>query len=337
MLIGIAYDLRSEFAAAAAARPQAPDDLLEEFDSLATVEGIERALESGGHRVVRLGGGKALVRELLERPVDLVFNIAEGFGSRSREAHVPALCEMLGVPYTHSDPLTCATTLDKAVAKRLVAAVGVPTAAFEVIDDPRQVETCALTFPLFAKPLSEGSSMGIRDGTRCDDRHALEQRVRKILADYAQPALVEEFLPGVEATVGILGTGKTARVLGTMEIVPLCAAREDFVYSLDVKRDVNFAERLEYVVPPRQPKALIARMEEVALLAYRALDCRDVGRVDLRVGRDGEPKFLEINPLPGLKPGWSDLAILTEKAGLPYDRLILAIVEGAVQRLGLGR
>ncbi len=335
MLIGIAYDLKSDFAGSAGAREQAPDDLLEEFDSLATIEGIEGALRSGGHRVLRLGGGKTLVRALLDRPVDLVFNIAEGFGSRSREAHVPALCEMLGIPYTHSDPLTCATTLDKGVAKQLVAAAGIPTAPFAVVDDVRAVETLALAFPLFAKPLFEGSSMGIRDSARCDDRAALAVRVRTIVSDYSQPALVEEFLPGAEVTIGILGTGKSAHVLGAMEVVPLREAREDFVYSIEVKRDENYAERIEYVVPPRQPPVLIARMQEIALFAYRTLGCRDVGRVDLRVGRDGEPKFLEVNPLPGLKPGWSDLAILSVKAGMPYEKLILSIVAGAVERLGL--
>src|SRR5690349_1837515 len=151
---------------------------------------------------------------MLARPPELVFNIAEGFGSRSREAHVPAVCEMLGIPCTHSDPLTCAATLDKAVAKQLAAAAGIPTAKFAVLEDPRAVETLALEFPLFAKPLSEGSSMGIRDGARCDDRAALAARVKTIVEGYGQPALVEEFLPGAEVTVGILGTGSTARVLG---------------------------------------------------------------------------------------------------------------------------
>ena len=337
MLIGIAFDLKSDYAALAAQRAGAPDDLLEEFDSLATVEGIEAALVGAGHRVLRLGGGRTLLRNLLDTPVDLVFNIAEGFGTRSREAHVPAVCEMLGVAYTHSDPLTCATTLDKAVAKRLVAACKIPTAAFEVIDDVRALETLALPFPLFAKPLFEGSSMGIRDRARCDDRAALAARVARILADYGQPALVEEFLPGAEVTIGILGTGPTARVLGSMEVVPLRELREDFVYSIDLKRDLNFHERIEYCVPPRQSRELVARMEDVALAAYRALGCRDVARVDLRVARDGSPKFMEVNPLPGIKPGWSDMAVLANKVGMTYERLILSIVEAATERLGLGR
>lgn len=337
MLIGIAFDLKSDFEGLLARRAGAPDDLLEEFDALATVEGLEAALRGGGHEVRRLGGGRRLIQALMDQPVDLVFNIAEGLGSRSREAHVPAVCEMLGVAYTHSDPLTCAVTLDKAVAKRLVHACGVPTAAFEVIDDVRGLDALALSFPLFAKPLFEGSSMGIRDGARCDDAATLRRRVARILADYGQPALVEEFLPGVEATVGILGTGAGARILGCMEIVPLKEERSDFVYSLDLKRDVNFHERVEYCVPPRQPRELVERMQQIALAAYRALGCRDVGRVDLRVGRDGEPKFMEVNPLPGLKPGWSDLAVLAGKAGMPYERMILAIVEAAVERQGLAR
>lgn len=335
MLIGIAYDLKSDYESLAAQRAGAPDDLLEEFDSLATVEGIEAALQGGGHRVLRLGGGRRLLRALLDQPVDLVFNIAEGFGSRSREAHVPAVCEMLGIAVTHSDPLTCAVTLDKSIAKRLVAAAGVPTAAFEVVEDLRALEPLRLTYPLFAKPLFEGSSIGIRDSARCDDPQSLSRRVKQILADYDQPALVEEFLPGVEVTVGILGTGPTARILGSMEIIPLQVKREDFVYSLDLKRDVNFHEHIEYCVPPRQPAQLVARMEQVALAAYRALGCRDVARVDLRVGRDGEPKFLEINPLPGLKPGWSDLAVLANRSGMSYERLILSIAEGAAARRGL--
>lgn len=333
LCIGLAFDLKDDHLAHAPAG--APDDVFEEFDSLATIEGLEAALSGGGHRVRRLSGGRHFLEALLAQPVDLVFNLAEGFGSRSREAHVPAVCEMLRIPVTHSDPLTCAATLDKSVAKVLVAAAGVPTARGALLTRVDQIETLDLPFPVFVKPNGEGSSMGIVDRARCEDRAALAERVARIVADYAQPALVEEFLPGVEATVGILGTGEGARVLGTMEVVPLREPRDRFVYSLEVKRDVHFAARMEYVVPPRQPQALIDRMEQVALTAYRALGCRDVGRVDLRVGSDGEPRFLELNPLPGLKPGWSDLAVLAEKAGTRYEDLILAIVNEARARYGL--
>lgn len=331
--IGLAFDLKADHVAHAPAG--APDDLFEEFDSLTTIEGLEAALRAGGHRVRRLGGGRAFIEALLAQPVDLVFNLAEGFGSRSREAHVPAVCEMLRVPVTHSDPLTCATTLDKSVAKVLVAAAGVPTARGALLTRVEQVETLDLAFPVFVKPNGEGSSMGIVDRARCEDRASLAERVAQLVADYAQPALVEEYLPGVEATVGILGNGDGARVLGTMEVVPLREPRDRFVYSLEVKRDVHFAARMEYVVPPRQPRALVDRMEQIALSAYRALGCRDVGRVDLRVGADGEPRFLELNPLPGLKPGWSDLAVLADKAGTSYQELVLSIVDEARARYRL--
>lgn len=332
MEIGIAYNLKSDFAHLGDA---GPDDRFEEYDSIVTVEGIEQALESDGHTTRRLGGGRELAVALLEHPPELVFNIAEGFGTRSREAHVPALCELLGVPYTHSDPLTCALTLDKAMAKRIAVSYGVPTAQFQVVATHADLRRLELEYPLFAKPLGEGSSMGIRNRSRIANVNELESLVGALLADYGQPVLVEEFCPGAEFTVGILGTGAGARILGTMEVVPKKVPRDQFVYSLDVKRDENYLEQIEYVLPPRQPAALTRRVEEVALGAYRALDVRDVGRVDVRVGADGEPKFLEVNPLPGLKPGWSDLAILADKAGMQYAELIQAIVAGARERLAL--
>src|SRR5262245_49081279 len=161
MNIGIAFDLKTDFAAASAG----PDDALEEYDSPATVDAIERVLASRGHRVMKLGGGRRFIAAVLETPPDLVFNIAEGRGSRSREAHVPAVCEMLGIAYTHSDPLTMALSLDKAIAKRIVASAGVPTPRFAVVESAGDVESselAGLAYPLFAKPLFEGSSMGIR-------------------------------------------------------------------------------------------------------------------------------------------------------------------------------
>jgi D-alanine-D-alanine ligase len=333
MDIGIAYNLKSDFEHAAL---EGPDDRFEEYDSIVTVEGIARALELAGHSPRKLGGGRALVEALLEQPPELLFNISEGYGTRSREAQVPALCEMLGVRYTHSDPLTCALTLDKAMAKRVVEAHGVPTPRFRILETASDAARVDLAFPLFAKPLREGSSMGIRNRSKIANPGELAALARTLLDDYAQPVLVEEFCPGAEFTVGVLGTGRTARVLGTMEIVPKKVAREAFVYSLDVKRDEHYTEQIEYCLPPRQPAALTRRVEEVALAAYRALDVRDVGRVDLRLGADGEPKFLEVNPLPGLKPGWSDLSILSEKAGMSYDELIAAIVREACTRYGPG-
>ena len=329
MRIGIAYDLKSDHEAA----PGAPEDALEEFDAPGTIEALERALAAAGHTPERLGAGRAFLARMLADPPDLVFNISEGCGSRSREAHVPAVCEALRVPCTHSDPLTMAVSLDKAVAKRLVASLGIPTARFVVIERVEELALHELPYPLFAKPLYEGSSMGIRKRSRARDAGELAELVGRLLDDYREPVLVEEFLPGAEFTVGILGQGAGARAIGVMEIVPLQVPVEEFVYSLEVKRNWNWSEEVDYHVPPRRPAAFVRTIEELALGAYRALGCRDVGRIDVRLDRQGAPRFLEANPLPGVAPGWSDLALLCERAGLPYDELIAQIVAEARARL----
>ncbi len=336
MHIGIAFDLKADFLAESApARAGAPDDLFEEYDSDATVTAIERVLVARGHRVTRLGGGRRLLENLLRERVELVFNIAEGRGSRSREAHVPAACEMLGLPCTHSDPLTMAVTLDKAMAKRVVMSAGVPTPGFVVVERAADLARIERPDPLFAKPLFEGSSMGIRRRSRIADRGELEERVGELLAGYREPVLIEEFCAGNEFTVGIRGSGESARVIGTMEVEPLLVPREQFVYSLEVKRNVNWAEEVAYNVPPKRPRAQVERVEKVALDAYRALGCRDISRIDVRCDAAGNPKFIECNPLPGIAPGWSDLAILWDRLGGSYDTMISAILDEACARLKL--
>jgi D-alanine-D-alanine ligase len=334
--IGIAYDLKADFEELARRTHRAgdmPEDAFEEYDSDATVSAIEEALAASGYRTRRLGSGRSFLGRAMQEPGDLVFNIAEGYGTRSREAHVPSALEMLGVPYTHSDPLTLALTLDKAMAKRVVASAGVPTPRFVVVETVQQLGDLPLAFPLIAKPLFEGSSMGVRKHSRVTDACALRALVGQLLADYREPVLVEEFCSGPELTVGILGTGADARVIGSMEIAPKRCSIEEFVYSLEVKR--NYLEEVEYHAPPRRPAELVRAVEEVALAAYRALACRDVGRVDVRIGDDGEPKFLEVNPLPGLNPVTGDLVILARAHGLSYADLIARIVLAARERHGL--
>lgn len=331
MHIGIAFDLKADFGAVSGG----PEDLLEEYDSDTTVSAIERVLVARGHRVTRLGGGRRFLERLLAASPELVFNIAEGRGSRSREAHVPAACEMLGIPCTHSDPLTMAVTLDKAMAKRVVASCGVPTPEFVVVEHERDLERITLPFPLFAKPLFEGSSMGIRRRSRLADRAELREWVGQLLGDYREPVLVEEFCGGAEFTVGLLGNGANVRVAGTMEVEPLLVPRDQFVYSLEVKRNPNWAEEISYNVPPKRARAEIDAVEKVALDAWRALGCRDVARIDVRNDASGNPKFIECNPLPGLAPGWSDLAILWDRTGGTYETLVGAILDEATTRLAL--
>lgn len=333
MRVGIAYDLKSDFGEVEQRSANAPDDLLEEYDSLGTVEAIAAALREGGHEPVHLGGGRRFVETLLTAPPDLVFNIAEGRGTRSREAHVPAVCEMLGVPFTHSDPLTLAVTLDKAMAKRLAASMGVPTPAFAVCRSVAEVESAdvaRLAWPRLAKPMFEGSSIGVRRHSRVTDEAGLRREVARVTRDYAQPALVEEFCSGPEFTVGILGTGADARVVGVMEIVPLKARPEEFVYSLEVKRD--WENEVEYHVPPRRAAGIVEAVAQCALDAHRALECRDVSRVDVRLDTHGAPRFLEVNPLPGLNPRTGDLCILAGRSGVPYVALIDGIVRSALER-----
>jgi D-alanine-D-alanine ligase len=337
MEIGIAYDLKEDFVP----KTGGPEDQLEEYDSESTVAGIESALQANGHRTRRLGGGRRLVERVLEAPPDLVFNIAEGYGTRSREAHVPAVLEMLGIPFTHSDPLTLALTLDKALAKKVVGLAGVPTPRFAVVEREADLDAverggqaaAPLQFPVMVKPLFEGSSMGIRKSSRVTCAAELRELAMRLLAEYRQPVLVEEFCPGPELTVGLLGEGAGASVIGMMEIVPRVDRPEEFVYSLEVKR--NYLVEVEYRVPPALSARLLDAAASVALAAYRALGCRDVSRVDLRVGRDGEPKFLEVNPLPGLNPTTGDIVILSGRCGIGYDRLIGRIVEVARRRLGI--
>ncbi len=326
MEIGIAYDLKSDFSA----QSDDPEDRFEEYDNQATINGIAAALEAAGHRTRFLGGGRRFIEQVLAQPPELVFNIAEGCGTRSREAHVPSVLEMLHIPYTHSDPLTLAVTLDKAIAKRLVAAQGLPTPGFAVIEHLKQLSDVRLQFPVITKPLFEGSSMGIRKTSRVTDQASLHNQIERLLADYRQPVLLEEFCSGPEFTVGVLGNGSKAGVIGIMEIQPRRGKLEDFVYSLEVKR--NYLEEVEYRVPPDQPPALLNLIENIALGVYRALDCRDVARVDLRVSASGKPKFIEINPLPGLNPTTGDIVILSSRAGISYDTLIGRIVAAARER-----
>lgn len=331
MKIGITFDLKEALPAGL----DVPDDHQEEFDSPATVEGIAAVLRGLGHEVVALGNGPQMVRRLLDDRPDFVFNFAEGRGtSRSREARVPALLEMLDIPYTGSDPLTLAVTLDKDCARRLVRSHGgrVPEGELFAADADHDAvrRRPGLPHPLIVKPAWEGSSKGIRGkcvvDTPAELADALEAR-----RDQRQPLLAEEFIAGEELTVGVLGNAPP-RVIGVLRVVPL-QREERFVYSLEVKRD--YAARVRYESPARLPADQLRAVEEAALLAYRALGCRDVARIDFRL-RDGVPYFLEINPLPGLNPETSDLVILARGVGLGYEGLITGILDAALRRQGNG-
>jgi D-alanine-D-alanine ligase len=330
MIIGITYDLKT----AAPVDPSLPDDFQEEFDSPHTIDSIARVLRDLGHRVIKLGDGRAFLEQLVRTPPDFVFNFAEGTGvSRSREARVPAVLDMLGIPYTGSDPLTMAVTLDKDCAKKLVAAAGVAVPAGVLLGPDQQLDTVprgALTFPLVVKPAWEGSSKGIRSKCLVESAADLPDVVASLRRDHQQPILLEEYLDGAELTVGIYGNDPP-KVLGVMQVMPQQPSPR-FIYSLEIKRD--YRRLVRYECPPRTlPAQTVAAVQQAALTVWRVLGCRDIARIDFRL-RGGVPCFLEVNPLPGLNPDDSDLVIMAKLVGWTYPQLIETIVNAALKRVG---
>jgi D-alanine-D-alanine ligase len=324
--IGLAYDLKADYLAAGFS----PEAVME-FDDEATVGGLAAALETLGHRPERVGRGIELARRLASgERWDLVFNLAEGVSGRSREAQVPSLCELFGQPYTFSDPLTAALTLDKPLAKRVVRDLGLPTAPFAVVSRCEDADEIDLPLPLFVKPIAEGSSKGVTRRSKVICRDELRDRCAELIAAFAQPVLVEAYLPGREITVGIVGNGGSARAVGTMEVTFANGSDREFYTALNKG---EFEERVTYNLLNGGRLAGSAR--QIALAAYDAFGCRDAGRVDLRCGEDGEPNFLEINPLPGLHPTRSDLPIMCALGGVEYSRLVGDIVAAAAERWGL--
>jgi D-alanine-D-alanine ligase len=340
MHIGIAFTLKPD-----TPLPEgAPDDLHEEFDSPLTVKAIADVLRSLGHKVSKLGDGRPLMESLLRKPPDLVFNFAEGTGiSRSRESRVPAICEMLGIPYTGSDPLALALALDKDMTRKLVESLGVtvprgitlapPAEDYDgdYAEFPAVLTEAELPLPVIAKPTCEGSSKGVRN--RCLIRTPAEfgPTVVELWRNYRQPVLVEEFIDGDEVTVGIVGNDPP-EPLGIMRMIPKNPS-EYFVYSLEVKR--NWESNVSYEAPAKLPNELSHTIEADALAVFTGLGCHDLARADFRI-RDGVPYFLEINPLPGLNPDSGDIVFLAYRMGLTYPQLIERILDAAVNRCGLG-
>ncbi|MGH9900494.1 MAG: D-alanine--D-alanine ligase family protein [Pyrinomonadaceae bacterium] len=307
------------------------DDAFEEYDSEETIAHIAGALRGLGARVEPVLADRRLPWRLDAGRYDFVFNIAEGQGRRCREAVPAAVCELLGVPFTGSDALTLAVTLDKWVARRVVSP-DVPVARGVLVEGGRgEGELASLQYPVLVKPNDEGSSKGIRENPLAADPAAAAERCRWLRAHYRCPVLVEEFLPGAEITVGVVGNDADARVLGMMEIAPASGERP-FVYSLEFKRD--WRRLVRYHVPPRLDEATLAALERLALAAYRLLGCRDIARMDFRLDAAGRPHFIECNPLPGLNRESGDIVILS-RAVLPYENLVRGILLDAARRTGV--
>jgi D-alanine-D-alanine ligase len=317
------YDLRADYLAAGYGEEETA-----EFDRPDTIDAIETALRNLGHETVRIGNIQSLVKRLAagER-WDMVFNIAEGLYGFGREAAVPALLDAYRIPYIFSDPLMLTVTLHKAMAKRIIRDLGLPTPDFAVVRAPEEIARINLPFPLFAKPIAEGTGKGVTSASKIASRDQLEPVCRELLATYRQPVLVETFLPGREFTVGIVGNGAAARSIGVVEVVLLENSDPD-VYSYRNKEICE--EVVEYrAVDDAEARAAV----DLALKVWHGLDCRDSGRVDLRSDAQGRPSFIEINPIAGLHPEHSDLCIIASKFGMNYQQLIKEIVDAALDRI----
>jgi D-alanine-D-alanine ligase len=316
--VGLAFNMKR-------INSHAGDDREAEYDAPETIQAITAAIESHGHDVVPLEATPDFPRALMASSVDVVFNIAEGMAGRSREAQVPSLCELLGVPYSGSDSATLSICLDKSLAKRLL--VDVDTPAFQVLVTGRE-KLRPLRYPVIVKPNQEGTSKGISRRSVCDDEPSVREVARELIERYGQPALVEEYVFGRELTVGLLGE-RRPRVLPPMEVVFLDATERP-VYDYACKQ--QWQDHVRYECPAKLTRDELRAVERTCRATFMALGCRDVARVDLRLTPEGRVYVIEVNPLPGLTPDYSDLCLIANGAKIGYSTLIGEILSGAIKR-----
>lgn len=313
-------------------------DLYAEWDEPGTIDAVARALGTVG-TVTRLEADASFPARLLAARPDFVFNIAEGLYGPNREGHVPAICEFFGIPCHASDPLALALALHKGRAKEVMAQRGVPTAPFVVARSRDDARNCTLPFPLFAKPVHEGSGKGVSVRSLCHNRAELVAQVEHLLDTYRQPVLVETWLPGREFTVPIIGNGAEARCL------PLVGMRFDTlpagappIYGYEAKWLWDTLDQpLDiYECPADIPETLAEAVRSAALAAYHAIECRDWCRVDVRCDAAGNPMVVELNPLPGILPDPRDNSCFPKaarEAGMAYDDLIRTVADIAWRRI----
>lgn len=321
--IGLTYDLRSDYL-----KMGFSEEETAELDSEKTINALETTIRSLGYSVSRIGNIFNLTHALARgERWDLVMNICEGMYGVAREAQVPALLDAYRIPYVFSDALTLALTLHKGQTKRIIRDCGIPTASFAVVETISDVKNINLPYPLFAKPIAEGTGKGVDGKSKIESKEQLDVVCRQLLRKFHQPVLVETYLPGREFTVGVVGTGSSAKAIGVMEIIITQQAKEQ-TYSLQTKE--NWEGIVEY-------NMIYGKLEQqcakIALAAWRTLGCRDGGRVDLKMDANGIPNFLEVNPLAGLNPGHSDLPMLAGKNGIDYRNLMMLIINSALKRV----
>jgi D-alanine-D-alanine ligase len=323
--VGLTYNLKKDVISAA------PDSEAE-YDNIETVLAIKDALESSGYELKLMEANEGLPALLAEHSVDMVFNIAEGTQGRGREAEVPAILNFFKVPFTGSDETTLCIALDKALTKRFLASYRIRTPKYFVVSKDSKKPGGNMKFPAIVKPNAEGSSKGISDVAIVSDKHELRSLLEHNFKLYGQDMLVEEYIHGREFTVGILGNGKDAHVFPPMEIVYLNTENKFNIYSFNVKKD--YKRLIKYECPARIGKEIEKEMMDMAKKIFDILQCKDFSRIDFRLSEDGKPYFIEINPLPGLAPGYSDFPMIAEFNGMDYKSLVRAVLESALKRYG---
>ncbi|MGB5345096.1 MAG: hypothetical protein WBN23_02930 [Woeseia sp.] len=322
--VGLTYDLRDAYLEAGYSELETA-----EFDREDTIDNLDNSLSELGYTVDRIGNVRQLAARLVAGDrFDIVFNICEGLRGAGREAQVPALLDAYDIPYVFSDTLVCALTLHKAMTKDVVRAAGVATPDYVLVSDLAAVKNIKLPYPLFAKPVAEGTGKGVEADSKINTPAELHDVCRRLLQQYQQPVLVERFLPGREFTVGVIGTGRKAKALATLEIELLPNADAD-VYSY---RNKEFCEELVVYKLLGEGK-LRSAAEALAVKAWRALGGRDAGRIDVRLNEKGGVEFIEVNALAGIHPEHSDLPIMATQSGIGYDTLIGMIMNSALERV----
>lgn len=324
MKVGITYDLRDDYLKEGYTSEQTA-----EFDRVDTIDAIDDALAALGHTTDRIGNVKQLVSRLAAgNRWDLVFNIAEGMYGVGREAVVPALLDAYRIPYTFSDPFVLTLTLHKGMTKAVIRDAGLLTADFALVNSPDEIDAVRLPYPLFAKPVAEGTGKGISDTSRISSPEELRSVCERLLKEFSQAVLVETYLPGREFTAGVVGTGNDAHIIGVMEVLFRDKKDRDLIYSYHTKS--NYEEMIVYSVPEQ---SVIHSCSELALASWKTLGCRDGGRVDIRMDAQGRPSFIEVNPLAGLNPVHSDLPILCRLNGISFQYLIERILLSTLKRI----
>jgi D-alanine-D-alanine ligase len=326
-----------------------PPDAGAEFDRIETIQAIRSAIETDGHLTRFLPADSTLAERIKKFCPDICFNIAEGIGGDAREAQVPALLEMLHVPYTASRVLANALALDKTMTKRVWRDMGLPTASFQEFTTGDELISSHLTFPLFVKPAREGTGMGMGGESIVYDETQLRRRVRYVIKTYDQPALVEDYLPGREFTIGVLGRPDAARYSLRPELYGPDGFHRFPVLEVDNSRSItpgvygNLAKCLhfgdegipDFICPADIDSGLAVHLQDLAIRGHQAVGAVDVSRLDIRLDALGQPRLLEINSLPGLSPGFSDLCVISLAEGLSYTDLILEILYLGASRFGL--